>query len=295
MQVAIVGAGINGLYLSWKLSEMGYDITVFDRKEKIGDNVVCSGLFSERLLNWLPEAESLIKNKIEYTLIHFPKKTIKVNFSKPFFVINHAELDKLIAKKTKAKIILGKDVKKIPENFNKVIGCDGANSVIRKKLGLKNPKFRLGSLKIERGRASFNFVDVWPCRTGFSWKIPRGDSMEIGQISSFSEIRKEPGFIFKVIPQGLVVPKNNNITLCGDATGLTKPWSGGGVIWQLTMADILLKTFPDFKKYRKMVKLKMGSNLFLGETVCNLIYFFGFNFPLILPKNIKMGSDFLIK
>ena len=35
MRVAIVGAGITGLYLAWKLSEKGYQVTVFEKREKI--------------------------------------------------------------------------------------------------------------------------------------------------------------------------------------------------------------------------------------------------------------------
>jgi len=40
MKVAIVGAGICGLYLAWKLSEKGYSVTVFEKKEKIGKKFV---------------------------------------------------------------------------------------------------------------------------------------------------------------------------------------------------------------------------------------------------------------
>ena len=47
--VAIIGGGICGLYLSWKLSRKGHLVTVFEKKKKIG-NEICSGLFSERIL-----------------------------------------------------------------------------------------------------------------------------------------------------------------------------------------------------------------------------------------------------
>ena len=56
MKVAIIGAGINGLYLGWKLSEKNHQVTVFERKKQIGESVVCSGLFSQRILDFIPQS-----------------------------------------------------------------------------------------------------------------------------------------------------------------------------------------------------------------------------------------------
>ena len=80
MKVAIVGAGITGLYLTKKLSEKKVNVTVFEKENGISKKA-CSGLVSERILDFLSEAEKLIENKIDFSLIHFPKKTIKVYFS----------------------------------------------------------------------------------------------------------------------------------------------------------------------------------------------------------------------
>ena len=113
MKIAIIGAGICGLYLARKLSEKGSEVTVFEKKEKIGKGA-CSGLFSERILEFIPESEKLIQNQIESVLIHFPKRTLKVKFSRKFFVINHFELDRLVAslaEKSGAKIVLNYNVK----------------------------------------------------------------------------------------------------------------------------------------------------------------------------------------
>jgi len=310
MRIAIVGAGINGLYLAWKLAKKGHRVTVFERKSKIGQKA-CSGLFSERILDFFPESSNLIKNKINYTLIHFPKKTIKVNFSKPFFVMSHAELDYLaanLAKRVGVNLFLNYNLKEIPQGFDRVIGADGPISFIRKKLGLKNPKYRLGILGFTvRGLSSNCYVETWVIKRGFIWRIPRGENVEYGILAPINEAKnkldkflKENNIILKdiqakLIPQGLILSKNNKISLSGDATGLTKPWSGGGVIWQLTMADIFLEAFPDFKKYFRKAKMKMGTKLLFSKATVNLVYFLGFNLPWILPKNLKIESDFLLK
>ena len=298
-KVAIIGAGIVALYLAWRLSEKGYQVTVFEKKERIGKEV-CSGLFSERILNFIPESQKLIQNQIESVFIHFPKKTIKVNFSQKFFVMSHWELDNLtanLARKAGAKIILNYNVRSLDSlNFERIIGCDGANSFVRKSLGLPKPNFRLGLQWFISKENFSNYVEVWPTKGGFYWKIPRGKEIEYGRIDKPQTIKnKFQGKKVKsaLIPQGFLIPKNPSITLCGDAVGLTKPWSGGGVIWGLTAAEILLKNFPNFLKYQKEMKKFFLPKIILSKIITKMVYFLGFKTPWFLPSKVKIEGDFL--
>ena len=136
MKIAIIGAGTCGLYLGWKLAERGHKITIFEKKEEIGQKV-CSGLFSQRILKFLPQSRKLIQNQIDSVLIHFPRRTLKIKFSRKFLIMSHFELDNLaavLAKKAGAEIFLNSPIKEIPQGFDRVIGCDGAVSVTRKSL-----------------------------------------------------------------------------------------------------------------------------------------------------------------
>ncbi len=308
MKVAIVGAGTTGLYLATKLSEMGHDVFLFEKRDKIGREV-CSGLFSERILDFFPEIKNLVLNEIKYCLIHFPKKTIKLNFKKKFLVIDHWRLDQKItklAKETGVKIFLGKKINQIPEGFDKIIGCDGANSTIRKLLGLKNPVFYLGIQGFLKQKDNSNFVETWPTKEGFLWKIPRGDKVEWGIMEKaeiawmiFENFFKEKKLKLEkirsaLIPQGLILPKNDKITLCGDAIGLTKPWSGGGVIWSLIAANFLLKNFPDFLKYKKEVEKFFLPKIIFSKLLKKIIYYLAFKLPFLFPNEIKIDNDFLI-
>lgn len=310
MKVAIVGAGINGLYLAWKLAEKGNKVTVFEKREKMGKEV-CSGLFSERIMDFFPQSRELVQNEINFVRVCFPKKTLKINFSRKFLVIDHALLDNLaadLARGAGAEIILNSKVSDLPKGFDRIIGCDGAASYTRKALGIKNPGFRLAIQGFAEKSDTANFVEAWPTKDGFLWKIPRGKNTEYGVIENPNrsfEIFKN--FLGKnsitvenmrsaAIPRELssfLIPKNSKVTLCGDAAALVKPWSGGGVVWGLQAADILLKNFPDFLKYRRVAKMRFYPQIIFGAAAAKIIYFLGKNFPWVLPKNLKFDGDFL--
>ena len=322
IKVAIIGAGLIGLYLAWKLSEAGHKITVFEKKEKIGEKA-CSALVSERIKDFIPLSRSLIENKINSCQIYFPKKTITLNFNPSHFAIDRQKGAKLLfglAQKAGVKILLNQAINKIPSGFDRIIGCDGALSKTRGLLDLPQPSFRLGLQLFLPIKDSSNYVETWPTKGGFFWKIPRGSQAEYGALGPLNSIKEE----FKkfcryqdidfnegkvqsaLVPQprtnifdilrgkGLILPRGRNITLCGDAAGLTKPWSGGGIIWGLTAADILIKNFPNFEKYHKKIGRFFGPKIFFGKLSNSLVYFLGKNFPFLLPARTTYDNDFLI-
>ena len=307
-KVAIIGAGIIGLYLAWKLSQKGYQVSVFEKKSEIGQKV-CSGLISERIKNFIPIKDSVIENKIEFCLVHFPKKTVRLKLKPIHFAINRQKLDTALyslAQKAGAEILLNQPIGEILQGFDKIIGCDGSLSKIRKLLSLPSPSFRLG-LQVFLPIEDFSEqVKTWPARNGFFWRIPRGENTEYGAIGQVKAMKEEfedfcrsqkinfDRYTLKsaLIPQGLVLPKTKNITLCGDAMGLTKPWSGGGIVWGLTAAEILLKHFSDFEKYHKEIKKTFNFRILEGRFITSLVYLLGSNFPYLLPSKMIRDNDF---
>ena len=327
MKIAIVGAGVCGLYLAKNLAQRGNEVFVFEKKKTIGKQC-CSGLFSARLFDFFPEARQLETNQIGSCIINFPKRTIRIKFRPRFSVIGHAQLDLLagaLATRAGANIRTNQniDFAKLDElsaGYDRVIGADGALSPTRNYLTFKKGRtllkkgsdpfglpFQLGIQGFEQKRDNSDFVETWATKNGFLWKIPRGENVEWGIMEKpdlapklFNEFIARKNIKLTelrcaIIPQGLVLPKNEKITLCGDASGLTKPWSGGGVIWNLTQAGILLKNFPDFLQYRKDATRFFNLRIMAGKAAKFCAYTAGFHFPWIIPQNINLDGDYLLK
>lgn len=313
MRVGIVGCSIVGGHLAWKLAQEGNEVSVFERKPTVG-NKPCSGLVSERLWRFIPRDDRLIETEISSVKIHFPKKTISVPFRRKMFAVNRHGLDcyaARLAKEAGAEISLGAPVEKIDAEqakifskgkefqFDLIVGCDGANSITRKSLGLPEPKYRAGLYIYSSERTAENFVDVWPTENGFIWKIPRTDHAEYGIIDNpKTAVHMFEKFVQKnrikkseiysaLIPEGPIVSNSAKVLLCGDAAGLTKSWSGGGIVWGLTAADNLVKNLGAPEKYNRFVKVFFGTKIFLARTQTKLVKKFG----KLLPKDFPLAFD----
>jgi len=303
-----------GLYISWKLSEKGHDVSVFDKRkeERLGEKA-CSSLVSERIKQFIPISNDCVENVIDSCVISFKKKKVKLDFLPKHLALNKDKLMQILLdlnKKNGTKLFFEKEIKELPSGFDRIIGCDGALSITRKLLNLNNPKMRMGVQIISNKEDYSNTTETFSKKGGFSWKIPKGKTIEFGVLGEESaiEIKKiikqenldEKDIRGALVPQpgcflkdaGLIFPKEENITLCGDASGLVKPWSGGGIIWGLHAADILIKTFPDFKEYKRQTVSFFRFKILKGQISNFLVQILGKYFPYIIPKQITYDNDF---
>ena len=296
-KIAVLGAGIVGLYTASKLKEKGFDVFLFEKEEieNVGKKP-CSALVSKRIHNFVEVNDDLILNTIKKCLIKFEKKEVLLKFNPEHIVIDKRKLILKMIKEAKFRIVF--NIKNIDhETFDYVIGADGASSPLRKSLDLKDPDFKIG-LKVEDDVLDFSdTVQTFKTENGFCWIIPKGKYVEYGVFEKKENIKKEWQAFnkkgvrsgFAVIPQGLVLVDSDKYALVGDATGLTKPWSGGGIIWQLYQADMFVSSFPNFKEYNRKVKSFFIPKIIQGKVANKVV---NENLSFLIPSSLEYDNDF---
>ena len=314
-RVGIIGGSVVGAYLAFKIKELGYPVTVFEKQSILGEKP-CSGLVSERIFNFIPEAKNFFERKVDFLTIHFRNKSARINFSPSQYLFKRKKIDELacgLSQKSGAEIIFNKEIKKIPPDFYKIIGCDGALSKIREITKTPPPFFRIGMQYFLKEKNNDLTIEVWPIRSGFFWRIPFNEFSEYGAIGDckstpkgFREFLEKRKIVFKrekiksaLIPCGLSLPQDKHITLCGDAAGLTSPLSGGGIIWGLTAANILVENFPDFAKYRENAYYFFGPRQKRANFLKNIAHYSINLFNLktmgiFLPKELTIDPNLFI-
>lgn len=299
--IIIVGAGPVGSHLAQKMSEKDLDVLVIERSEEVGKPLACSGHVSPDIWDFVPEGS---KNRLEQNQIRGARFHTESGSKFPFYkdetvsyVIDRVELDKLKAEeaeKAGAEITLGENVEKVEENEESVTvitdkdnyeakmvaGCDGASSKVRDELGLPEPDhFYQGILCFSDEKDSQDFVDVFlEVPEFFSWRIPRGDSVEYGAAVPRGE---EPVKWLNKITDKYIDRKNQRnicagaipinpaetvtserVFLVGDAAGQTKPFTGGGILYGMRCAEAAAdkidiekpETLADYEKeWRKQI------------------------------------------
>ena len=311
MKVAVIGAGPVGCYAALRLKDVfGITPVLFDKKTKPKP---CSGLFSKRILEFIPLPESVIDNEIKEVEINFGKKKVVLNFSPELFAVNRKLFDEYLLKlaKTKAKFVNTK-IKKVDKagnvyygrtkrKFDLIIACDGALSTVRKSLSLPEPEYFLGLQFFVKRKTNSHKAITFATEHGFFWKIPRGNSTEYG-IMEKPELARKKLFEFSrrlrvkpkniegaLIPVGPITSPYDNIFLCGDAAGLCKPWSGGGIIWSFTAVEIMLRYFSNLAKASEKVKKVFEPKIKLYKKLSTIVRKLS---PLLLPK-MKIDTDWI--
>jgi len=105
LDVIVVGAGPIGSYLAYKLADMGYEVLVLERGERLGEKVCCTGIIGQECVNTFPIDESVILRRVNSATLFPPSgKPLRVwREGNQACIINRPALDLAMASKAQGR------------------------------------------------------------------------------------------------------------------------------------------------------------------------------------------------
>jgi len=70
--VIVIGGGPVGSYVAYKLAGMGHDVVVLEKKEKLGGQVCCAGIISQRCVNSFAIDDSVVLRQVNSARLFSP-------------------------------------------------------------------------------------------------------------------------------------------------------------------------------------------------------------------------------
>ncbi len=267
MDVAVVGAGPAGASACFELDRLGIDYILLD-KSKFPRNKPCGGILPFRVLEEFDIPENIIERPLRGYRLIAGDIEVRTVFPSPGAIIDRTTFDyhllSLIEKKPekfkvtgiehlKDRIIIHGN-RKIETSY--VIGCDGANSIVRKSLGIEYPRFASAFqyiLSCEKKQIDEIFGDWFEVHylfsRGYGWISPLRDRIKVGvgginftrkKLEEFATHIKNKLVNCKIIsyeahriPMGGVFPGRGRIALAGDAAGTVFPGTGEGIYYAM--------------------------------------------------------------
>ena len=288
--IAIIGAGPAGNYLAYKLAQQGKEVTIYEEHEVVGKPVQCTGIVTKAYDQFgLPD--DIILNELQEVVIHAGKEKVSIPLNE--HVLNRHYLDETLGKmavKEGATLrtgyryvgregnvaIIHTKEGIIRQPFQHLAGCDGPNSMVAQTSGLDKVKhYYIAAQATVKGNYDTKvfhtyFGDEAP--KFFGWSVPEHPHYARVGIAT----REKPGEHFKKLlndtgteeknitdKQGGLIPiynpratiMNETTTLIGDAGGMIKATTGGGIITSMLQANITAKKImgqPWKKEYRNL-------------------------------------------
>lgn len=314
----VVGSGPSGSYLSHLLAEKGYDVLNLEEHPEIGRPADCTGVVTGRVFQYVrsksiankvsganiyfPGTDPMHIQKSDDTIVIYRDSFDKDVSS---MAIDSGAEVKLDSKVTKAKV--NEEYAEVTYRVNGnlksekarvVVGADGANSVIRKDVYGEKPKRIVTTYQVDSAyrMEDQDSVSVYlgsrTSRGFFAWAVPTGNISRIGTGTIGSGARSYFEALSEHFPMDRIVGVNgapipiaylrktyaNRSLLVGDAGGIVKPLTGGGIYTGIVsakhaataldeafQADELTAAF--LSRYQKYWKSEIGRELWMDGIV----------------------------
>ncbi len=312
MRISIIGAGPSGSYAGFLLARAGFDVTIYEDHDKIGEPVACTGIVTKALFDLVEYSKKYIINELEGVDVISPKGE-KLHIPLKEFVLCRKKFDNYLAEKAKsagAKIKLGhRYIERegntlvfrhkgeiIRQDCDILIGADGPLSRVAETSGLgKNNNFYVGQQATIRAGFNPKVFTVWfgSIAPGFfAWSVP--ENAEISRIGLATTNDKDCAGCFQrlmkmaggeiIARQAAPIPIYNhrrvvekgNTFLVGDAAGFVKDTTGGGIITGMLSSKTLAESIIKGTSYSKSLK-KLRKELWLHSKLRRMLNKFSDN------------------
>ncbi len=267
--VIVVGAGPSGSYSSYILSRKGFDVANLEEHKEVGRPVECTGLVSKRVIDmvhtkspvnsvhgaevFFPDGESVHVRKNEKTIVmdrdQFDKDVSAMAISAGTDLRINSRVISVKVRPDHVEVRFRQDGNLKEEKARAVIGADGINSNVRKDVFGAVPRrivscYQVDSaVRLEDQDSVQVFVGSKVSRGFFAWATPSGDMTKIGLGNVGGGAKKYFDSFNRRFPDNRILGINggaipiaylkktyaDRTLLVGDAAGIVKPLSGGGI------------------------------------------------------------------
>ncbi|MGR0482992.1 MAG: NAD(P)/FAD-dependent oxidoreductase [Candidatus Electronema sp. V4] len=265
--ILIIGAGPAGLACAKILAEQGRKVLVLERRQEIGPKVCAGGITWDGLLRLVPEEliegcfrEQHIFTPCQQTVVREPEPiiaTISRRTLGQWMAKQAAEAGAEIITETKVTALDGLRVTAVSGGISKtftcshLVGADGANSLVRRSLGLPAEErgtginFQVPQQIYERMEWHLS-ARAFGC--GYAWIFPHKDSVSVGAYSPQADMsagRLKRNFLKWAAGRGFQLDELacqaalvnydyrgysfGPVWLAGDAAGLASGLTGEGI------------------------------------------------------------------
>jgi geranylgeranyl reductase family protein len=289
LDVAVIGGGPGGLHAAALLSRAGFDVTLFEEHNEIGQPVHCTGVLADEAFREFNLSRASILNTLSTAKFVSPAG-FQISYTTPSIeahVVDRRLLDRTIAQRAMAagvRLCAGCRVRNLDSTADAMrIELDGADTVharsvvlacgasyrMQRRFGLGMPTVSLNSAQLEVPARRGGDVEVYfgnDCAPGgFAWTVPvtrpTGAFVRVGLMCEGDATLFFRQFVNRVagswgIPTELVgeprrrlLPLStlsrtfaSRLLVVGDAAGLVKPTTGGGIYYSLVSATLAAET-----------------------------------------------------
>ncbi len=261
LDLHVIGAGPTGSVAAIAAARKGYNVLMSEEHLRAGEPMHCSGLFSKSGLESLGDFfdyRKLVKNDIYGAIIDFADEKVEIKTKNPIaFVCDRAVLDATIANNAEREGVKVEYGKKITNNYaaQNIIGADGPFSQVAKNFVFPKIVQYVSTVQayIKYKSETPNQVEVFLSNAFpefFAWIIPHNEELaEFGVgtalphnvARAWRTLLRMKNIDYASQVKGAVIPISvrkqtakrigkRNVLLVGDAAGITKATTGGGVI-----------------------------------------------------------------